>query len=279
MEEILIEVTYRSIKIIFLVFLMMVVVDVIEVLTKGKLKNLIKRGQNRQYLLSSSLGATPGCFGSFINVSLYVHGLITFGALTGGMIATSGDEAFIMLTLFPKQALLLFLILFFLGVILGWTTDKFVKTMKIQTCEECALQEYHPHQLAFKHYLREHIWLHIIKKHIWKVFLWTFFTLSLIEIGLKYLNLDSIVKENQLLVLLISGMIGILPQSGPHLLFVVLFSNGLIPFSILLTSSIVQDGHGMLPLLSFTLKDSIKVKFFNFFFGILIGFILLSIGV
>ncbi|MBT3312467.1 MAG: hypothetical protein HN737_12920 [Desulfobacterales bacterium] len=39
-----------------------------------------------------------------MNVSLYVHGLISFGAITGGMITTSGDETFVMLIQFPGTA-------------------------------------------------------------------------------------------------------------------------------------------------------------------------------
>ncbi|MCK4348834.1 MAG: hypothetical protein KAW47_09485, partial [Thermoplasmatales archaeon] len=51
-------------------------------------------------------------------------------------------------------------------------------------------------------------------------------------------------------VLLIASLIAIIPEFGPHLVFVTMFAKGLIPFSVLLASSIVQDGHGMLPLLS-----------------------------
>jgi len=278
MKEILIEVSFHTVKITLLVFLMMLLVDLIGVLTKGKLEDLIKKGLGAQYALTSFLGIIPGCFGSFINVSLYIHGLISFGAIVGGMIATSGDEAFIMLSLFPRKAVFLFLILFILGILFGWLSDKIINLLKIKVCEECYLHEYHPHKLTVNHYFKEHIWNHILKKHIWKVFLWTFFTLLVIELGLKFFNLENLIKGNHFLILLFSVLIGILPQSGPHLIFVFLFSKGLIPFSILLASSIVQDGHGMLPLLSFSVKDSIKVKIFNFIFGILIGIILLSIG-
>jgi hypothetical protein len=50
-----------------------------------------------------------------------------------------------------------------------------------------------------------------------------------------------------------------------------LYARGVIPFSILLASSIVQDGHGMLPLLSYTVRDSLLVKLFNLAFGVGIG--------
>ena len=39
--------------------------------------------------MNADNGATPGCLGAFMNVSLYVHGMISFGAIVGGTIATS----------------------------------------------------------------------------------------------------------------------------------------------------------------------------------------------
>jgi len=128
------------------------------------------------------------------------------------------------------------------------------------------------------HYLEEHIWQHIIKKHLWRVFLWTFGTLVVVNIGLRFWNLEAFVKAHMFWVLLIAGLVGIIPESGPHLLFVTMFVQGLIPFSVLLASSIVQDGHGMLPLLSYSIKDSLLIKVFNLVIGLGIGFVLLWIG-
>jgi hypothetical protein len=45
-----------------------------------------------------------------------------------------------------------------------------------------------------------------------------------------------------------------------------------------LTSSIVQDGHGMLPLFSYTVKDSILIKIFNLAFALVIGLSLFMLG-
>jgi len=79
-------------------------------------------------------------------------------------------------------------------------------------------------------------------------------------------------------VLLIGALIGIIPESGPHLIFVMMYAQGLVPFSVLLTTSFVQDGHGMLPLLSYSLKDSVLIKVFNLVFGLLVGGILFAMG-
>jgi hypothetical protein len=97
----------HALIITFFVFVMMLVVDFIDSISKLRMSEIIKSGPWRQYTLASLPGSTPGYLGAFLNVSLYVHGMISFGAIVGGMIATSGDEAFVMLAQFPGTGLML----------------------------------------------------------------------------------------------------------------------------------------------------------------------------
>ncbi len=129
------------------------------------------------------------------------------------------------------------------------------------------------------HFLQDHIWKHIIKKHMLRVFLWSFFALLIIQVGFNFWNFEAFIKSHMVWVMLIAVLMGIIPESGPHMIFVMMFADGIIPFSVLLASSIVQDGHGMLPLLSYTLRDTILVKIFNLVFGLIIGLILYYIGI
>ncbi|MDX2441131.1 MAG: putative manganese transporter, partial [Desulfobacterales bacterium] len=125
--------------------------------------------------------------------------------------------------------------------------------------------------ICSEHYLESHIWEHIIKKHLFSVFLWSFGALLFVHWGLAFWNLDSFIHDHMMWVLLIGALMGIIPESGPHLIFVMMYAQGLIPFSVLLTTSFVQDGHGMLPLLSYSLKDSVLIKIFNLIFGLSVG--------
>jgi Putative, 10TM heavy-metal exporter len=277
--ETVINVVQESVKITLFVLVMMVAVDLINVVTKQKLELFFKNARKyRQYILAPLIGTVPGCIGGFTNVSLYIHGLISFGALAGSMIAVSDDEAFVMLAMFPKQAVILFAILFVIGVFSGWFIDFIVKKYKIPTCDNCKEMVTHPQEKSFKHYFREHIYGHIIKKHLWKVALWTFGALAVVEFSLQYLHLEEFTSQYKILFLFVGALVGLIPESGPHLIFVTLFAQGLIPFSVLLTSSIVQDGHGMLPMLSYSLSDSIKLKLFNFTIGLTLGMLLFTLG-
>ncbi|MDY7030673.1 MAG: putative manganese transporter [Thermodesulfobacteriota bacterium] len=333
------------------VFVMMLLVDFIDTSTQRRVSHIMKGGELRQYTLASFLGSTPGCLGAFMNVSLYVHGMISFGALVGGMIATSGDEAFVMLSQFPGTAMMLFGMLFIFGIIFGWISDKIIGRLGIIPCESCidadcdhcqsemdtqenrdglfrsvnsfdnlkalsfsrfllfvlivfflllvtmgilgpsswdwkritfmglSLCTLYIVTVSSEHYLQSHIWDHIIKKHLFRVFLWSFGALLFVHWGLVFWNMDAFVRDHMIWVLLTGALMGIVPESGPHLIFVMMYAQGLVPFSVLFTVSFVQDGHGMLPLLSYTIKDSILIKLFNLVFGLVIGSILFFLGV
>jgi len=346
----LVSIFKHALMISFFVFVMMLLVDFIEIASKGRVSGIIKGGPWRQYTLASFLGSTPGCLGAFMNVSLYVHGLISFGAIVGGMIATSGDEAFVMLAQFPGTALALFGLLFVFGIVFARISDGIISHLGITPCESCLdihceeclpgtgnqesigdifrpenlIENFRPidftrflllvlivsflvlittgtlgpstwdwKRITFiclsictlfiisicsEHYLQSHIWDHIIKKHLFRVFLWSFGALLFVHWGLASWNLDSFIHDHMLWVLLIGALMGIIPESGPHLIFVMMYAQGLIPFSVLFTTSFVQDGHGMLPLLSYSLKDSVLIKVFNLVFGLAVGGIFFVLG-
>lgn len=277
--EILVSVLSESIKVTLFVLVMMVAVDFINVKTKGKLESILQTGNKwKQYIVASMLGSAPGCLGSFAGVSLYIHGMISLGALTGLMLATSGDEAFVMLAMVPETAIILFIILFLLGIIVGYLTDYFIKKYKIRTCSDCEFKQYHPGQEGYKHYFKDHIWTHIIRGHLIRIFLWTFGALLVVEFAMTFVDLQSITSEYTFLLLVLGVLIGLIPESGPHLIFVMLFAKGLIPFSVLFASSVVQDGHGMLPMLSYSIKDSVLIKIFNLVFGLTLGTIIYVLG-
>ncbi|RLF40722.1 MAG: hypothetical protein DRN18_04510, partial [Thermoplasmata archaeon] len=110
------------------------------------------------------------------------------------------------------------------------------------------------------------------------VFLWTFGALIIVNAFISTSEIRTFIQSNMNLVLIISALVGMIPESGPHMVFAMMYGQHLIPFSVLLTSSIVQDGHGMLPLFSYTIKDAILMKIVNLAIGLIIGFILYFAG-
>jgi hypothetical protein len=135
--------------------------------------------------------------------------------------------------------------------------------------------------LSSEHFLQSHLWEHVIKRHFLSVFLWTFGVLLLLHILYHFVDIHSLVAEHQwamLAILLLAILIGFIPESGPHLIFVVLFFSGTIPFSILLANSIVQDGHGALPLLAESRKNFLYMKLITAAAGLIVGLVGYGLG-
>jgi len=341
MQELLFKVFKESFIITGFIFVMMMVIEYINVRTSGIWQKYITGSKWKQYLLGAFLGAIPGCLGAYTAVALYSHRLFSLGAIVTTMIATSGDEAFVMLAMFPKWAIIITGLLIVIGIIGGYLTDKIFKNKDIVSDfnennfplhkeEKCEC--YDPHVLSNilkpslkrilisflimvlislisfgfimgdapiwikatviltavfslfivatvpEHFIKKHIWEHIIKVHLPKIFLWTLGTLLVINILLHYINIDPYLSDNMVLVLFFAVIIGIIPQSGPHLVFITLFAQGTIPLSILIASSISQDGHGMLPLLAESKKSFFLVKAINIVIALGVGYGLYAFG-
>ena len=128
------------------------------------------------------------------------------------------------------------------------------------------------------HFLRDHLWRHVILKHAPRVLAWTLGVLLVLAVLGELVDLGTYVERNVWSVLGVSGLMGIIPESGPHLVFVTMFADGLVPISILVASSIVQDGHGMLPLLAESRRDFLWVKGINLGVGLVGGAMMLAFG-
>jgi hypothetical protein len=325
----------HAIMITGFVFVMMLVIEYLNVLTQGTWQQGLRGSRWQQYVLASLLGATPGCLGAFAVVSLFSHRVLSLGAVVAAMIATSGDESFVMLTMIPGTAVIIFSILFATGIAAGALTDVFFGEKAVKWARAGHEFDLHEEELCRcfprghiaeqwrhctlargtlslvlflfvfgllsgqlgpavwnwvkvsllltssvglfivstvpDHFLEEHLWEHVAKVHVPRVFLWTLGALLLMHVLVDYFHLASWMRENQLTLLTIACLVGLVPESGPHLVFLTLFTEGAVPFSILLASSIVQDGHGMLPLLAESRMNFIRIKAINFFVGFLVG--------
>lgn len=307
----LIDAFKESIEICALVILMMTLIEIFNVCTQGKMFHSLEKHKGRQIVTSAALGIIPGCLGGFAGVSLYSHRMIGFGALLATLVATTGDEAFIMLAKFPGTALMMMCGLFVLGIGIGALTEIIVGSMQkkgkmmnigadrsrddnyeIHSCdcghhngednhedkecghhhdeagnhhEECCHhhkegEEHGNHAQNLRHFLEEHVWKHVIKRHLPTIFAWTFGVLALFGILSIYIDIETWIKGNIWLMLVIAVAAGLIPESGPHLVFVSMFAAGILPFPVLLANCISQDGHACLPLIAENKRSWLTVK-------------------
>lgn len=129
--------------------------------------------------------------------------------------------------------------------------------------------------VAEEHFLEEHLWEHVVKIHLPKIFFWTFAVILCLTLINNYINIHDIIDSKPFIVLLIAILIGLIPQSGPHLIFLLLFANGDLPLGIFMANCIVQDGHGALPLLAESRKAFVISKAIKVVIALLVGIITL----
>ena len=322
------------------VLVMMLLVEYANVATRGVVRERLQESGGR--LPAVLIGTVPGCFGAFTAVALYVHGTVSLGALAGSMIAASGDEAFVMLALFPGRALMLFGTLLVYGLLVAWLVDRLlgVRLYRKSGCtsglavHDTEAEFFHPFRapvagiswtrdrvllagglLAFAaalgfgmlagdapmwlrallvavgvalaalvavapdHFVREHLLRHIVREHGLRVFLWTLGALALTEwVTRSGFGLEAFIRGHTALALLVAVAVGVIPESGPHMVFATLYAGGVLPFSVLLASSAVQDGHGMLPLLAESRVEFLRVKAINVAAGLVLGYGAMLLG-
>jgi hypothetical protein len=126
------------------------------------------------------------------------------------------------------------------------------------------------------HFLQEHLWEHVARKHVPRVFAWTLGTLLVMffltqPLENEHWSAEIVRPEAKWIALLMACLIGLIPQSGPHLIFVFAYAQGTIPLGVLVASSIVQDGHSMLPMLAHSRRVVIGVKMLKVILALVIG--------
>ncbi len=337
-----VEIFKHALVITVFVIIMMLLIEYLSVQSRGRWHNRFEKYPLLQIITAAFLGLTPGCLGVYMVVSLYVHRIFHFAALTAAMISTSGDEAFVMFAMIPGQAMMIMFGMFILAVIAGTILFLFplgkrrmnlaVNHMQLhEQDEDCQViipsriidqirkisferavlisggllflilvlsGDIGPDTWNWKriiflivssfelfialtvpdHFLGKHLWGHVIRKHFLRVFAWTFGAFLVIHVGLEFLHLENLVRENLFSILILAVLVGIIPESGPHILFITLYATGHIPVSILLASSITQDGHGSLPLLAETRTDFLRMKGVNMVLGLIVGITGLLLG-
>lgn len=338
MPELLTDVLKGAILISGLITIMMMMIECLNIESKGRFFAGIRSSRIGGVLVGALLGIIPGCMGGFAAVSLYTHRLISFGGLVAMMIATCGDESFLMLATIPSLAVKIFVLLFALAIVAGILTDIIVRKDDKMHCTQ--KYEFHhedeqPHKegkhagwkrilmaagvalfiaalatgllgedegtetaglnllsedwmnLVFSalslvvlgvvifgsdHFVEGHLWHHVIAKHLPVTFAWTFGILAVIGIGLNYFDIALWISSNTALMILLATAIGLIPQSGPHMIFITMFAAGIVPVPVLLASCVSQNGHACLPLIAESKKSFIKAKALNSAIALAVGY-------
>ncbi len=255
--------------------LMMIVVEAINVPLRGALPRLLGHGRALGFIAAAILGVIPGCAGGYLAVTLYGHGALSFGALVTTMVATSGDEALFMIGRFPREAALLFGLMALTALIVGALTDLAMKRLGLAVDRDCDADAYHPGHESLRHFLEEHVVRHVLGRHLPRILAWTFAALFVSGLVASWLGEHGSGEgwSGPGYVLLAAAW-GLIPTSGPHMIFAELYAEGLLAWPVLVANSLSQSGHDILPLLAISWKDAAWTKGIALAAAIAVGLLL-----
>ncbi len=364
----------------------------------GKLVQSIEESKDAQPLIGALLGLTPGCGGAIFVMPLFPKGTVTFGTIIATLIATMGDSAFVLISVMPKQYLLVSFLSFVVAVIVGYLVDRtslgerlledMHKDKRKKTLDELVhkdesntLEPLNVEVEEFQHIGHsegdeiERILHHETKGHqdidsfgykfthnAYKLY-WVFISIGLVlgimelfqidvnelfipNLGLilgvggtlfsvimmvmsnKFIQADtheetelkanslketlihnaqetafvatwvfaaylayeffilflgkgdysigealvtSFLTRQGLTAVIVGALVGIIPGCGPQIIFVTLFTKGLVPFAALLANAISQDGDALFPLIAIHKKSALWATIINTVPAILVG--------
>ena len=270
----LLDVLKESVVLTLTVIALMSAIEAFNFTSHGKMIEFLHGSKAGQIIFSALFGAIPGCVGGYFTVSLYSKKMFTFGALLAMAVATTGDEAFVMLAMYPKTAVIIFLALMVFGAACGFIYDRMGERYIDKDAADCDCVE---NEHGSDHKSLKHRLLHTLE-HGLRIFLWTFCVMAIVEGAEQFVDLEAWVNNNTLLMIVLAALIGCIPQSGPHIAFVTLFASGVLPLPVLLASCVSQDGHAGLPLIAASRKDFFRLKAVKLILAIGVGVLAMLFG-
>ena len=83
--------------------------------------------------------------------------------------------------------------------------------------------------------------------------------------------MTSFLTQTGLTAVILGALIGIIPGCGPQIIFVTLYTKGLVPFAALLANAISQDGDALFPLIAIDKRSAFWATVFNTIPALLVG--------
>lgn len=374
----------------------------VDFLLSGRLVQKIENSKKLQPVIGAFLGLTPGCGGAIFVMPLFPRGSVSFGTVIATLMSTMGDSAFVLMTVMPKEYILVSIISFIVAVITGYIVDMF--PIGDRLLQKYRAEQQRKNELQKKHQTMDHSiftsetgieheeWSHIghsegdaidlilhhgTKGHqpintlgykathgsytmYWIVIslglilgimdlfqvdlnallipnlgtifgvVGTTFSILMMIFSKKFLGVDtheesemklaslketfihnaqetafvgtwvfaaylayelfvlflgsgsylvgetaitSFLTQTGLMAVIIGALIGIIPGCGPQIIFVTLYTRGLVPFAALLANAISQDGDALFPLIAIDKRSALWATVLNTFPALLVGII------
>jgi len=260
-----------GIKLLPFLFITFILMELIEHKFGDKLNNKLKNVNKIGPLIGSILGIIPQCGISASASNFYITRVISLGTLISVYLSTS-DEMLPILISHNVSILLIIKILlvkFICGLVFGTIIDFIIRKREKEDIKDfCELEDCDCNHGVLKssiiHTLKTFGYILIIS-----------FVLNLIMYYFGEDLLSKLLMKNNPLGVIITSLIGLIPNCSTSILLTELFLKDVISLGKLLSGVLVNSGVGLLILLRFNKnkKENLMILSILLGVGILVGFV------
>lgn len=260
-----------GLKLLPFLFITFIIMELIEHKYGDKLNNKLKKVNKIGPLLGGLLGIIPQCGISASASNLYITRVISLGTLISVYLSTSDEMLPILISHNVSIILILKLLLikFLCGMLFGFIIDLiFRKKEQDEIKGFCELED-----CDCDHGILKSSIIHTLKTFAYLLAISFSLNIIMYYFGEEFLS-KILMKDNPFGVI-ITSIIGLIPNCSTSILLTELFLNNVISLGKLLSGVLVNSGVGLLILLRFNSnkKENLKIISILFIIGVIVGFI------
>ena len=260
-----------GVKLLPFLFITFILMELIEHKFGDKLNNKLKKVNKIGPLLGSLLGIIPQCGISASASNFYITRVISLGTLISVYLSTSDEMLPILISHNSNIFLIVKLLVtkFICGLVFGFIIDFIFRKKEQEEIKDfCELEDCDCDHGVIKSSI-----IHTLKTFAYILIISFILNIVMFYFGEEFLS-KMLMKDN-ILGIIISSIIGLIPNCSSSVLLTELFLNNSISLGQLLSGVLVNAGVGLLILIRFNKnkKENIKIITILLTIGIIVGFI------
>lgn len=294
-------------KLLPILFLVYLLIEYLSHKKEEKFVNLLSKNKKTGVLMGALLGCIPQCGFSTIMADMFNHKLIGIGTLIAVFVATS-DEAIPIMINYPNQILNILMLVgikLLLALVWGYLfyfvysliskaehkkvnlaqTGASINTQEYLHNHECLIDEKHIHHHEHDHDLNkpcdcctDNIFLSALK-HSLMIALFVFIANMIINLIFVFVGEEVLINAlmvSPALQILLSPLIGMIPNCVSSVVLIELYLNGALIFPALIGGLSAGSGVGLIVLFKNTknLKQNLLILLSLYLIGVSTGFLL-----
>lgn len=263
LPEVFLEPAAESIILIPFLFVIFVFIEIFENYFSERIENFSKYSAKYGAVIGALLASIPQCGFSVIATMLYVKRFITLGTLIAVYLATS-DEAIPVLLMYPdKFSVILPVIAIKVGIaiLVGHSIDLIIKPELKKAPDKIEINETGCCHNKIQSHV-QNLLIHPLK-HTFNIFLFILLINCVLGYSLTMASggIMALFTSNSYLQIIISSVVGLIPNCAISVLIVMLFIKSALSFGALISGLSTNAGLGLLILLknNESIKDSLRI--------------------